>query len=201
MKKNKHWWTSLQIRNSLALLILAAVLIQVSGAVQYYFARNGIRNEVEHHAKTEMMVRHLEIQQMVSGVESAVENVRLLLGWAVDNPGTIYPILEEFIKSNPDIRGCAFAFVPYHFEEMGRWYEPYVMRDTNGVLIQKQIADASHDYHQMTWYKEGLMANNGRWTEPYIDNEGAHGMICTYTIPVRNEAGEPVAVFGADLPL
>ena len=201
MKKNKHWWTSLQIGNSLALLILAAVLIQVSGAVQYYFARNGIRNEVEHHAKTEMMVRHLEIQQMVSGVESAVENVRLLLGWAVDNPGTIYPILEEFIKSNPDIRGCAFAFVPYHFEEMGRWYEPYVMRDTNGVLIQKQIADASHDYHQMTWYKEGLMANNGRWTEPYIDNEGAHGMICTYTIPVRNEAGEPVAVFGADLSL
>ncbi len=201
MKKNKHWWTSLQIGNSLALLILAAVLIQVSGAVQYYFARNGIRNEVEHHAKTEMMVRHLEIQQMVSGVESAVENVRWLLGWAVDNPGTIYPILEEFIKSNPDIRGCAFAFVPYHFEEMGRWYEPYVMRDTNGVLIQKQIADASHDYHQMTWYKEGLMANNGRWTEPYIDNEGAHGMICTYTIPVRNEAGEPVAVFGTDLSL
>lgn len=201
MKKNKHWWTSLQIRNSLALLILAAVLIQVSGAVQYYFARNGIRNEVEHHAKTEMMVRHLEIQQMVSGVESAVENVRLLLGWAVDNPGTIYPILEEFIKSNPDIRGCAFAFVPYHFEEMGRWYEPYVMRDTNGVLIHKQIADASHDYHQMTWYKEGLVANDGRWTEPYIDNEGAHGMICTYTIPVRNEAGEPVAVFGADLSL
>ena len=201
MKKNKHWWTSLQIRNSLALLILAAVLIQVSGAVQYYFARNGIRNEVDHHAKTEMMVRHLEIQQMVSGVESAVENVRWLLGWAVDNPETIYPILEEFIKSNPDIRGCAFAFVPYHFEEMGRWYEPYVMRDTNGVLIHKQIADASHDYHQMTWYKEGLVANDGRWTEPYIDNEGAHGMICTYTIPVRNEAGEPVAVFGADLSL
>ena len=200
MKKNK-WRPSIQFRSGLALLILAAVLIQVSGAVQYYFARNGIRNEVEHRAKTEMTMKHLEIQQMVSGVESAVENVRWLLGWAVDNPETIYPILEEFIKSNPDIRGCAFAFEPYHFEEMGRWYEPYVMRDTNNVLIQKQIADASHDYHQMSWYKEGLLADSGRWTEPYIDNEGAHGMICTYTIPVRNEAGEPVAVFGADLSL
>ena len=200
MKKNK-WRPSIQFRSGLALLILAAVLIQVTGAVQYYFARNGIRNEVEHRAKTEMTMKHLEIQQMVSGVESAVENVRWLLGWAVDNPETIYPILEEFIKSNPDIRGCAFAFEPYHFEEMGRWYEPYVMRDTNNVLIQKQIADASHDYHQMSWYKEGLLADSGRWTEPYIDNEGAHGMICTYTIPVRNEAGEPVAVFGADLSL
>ena len=201
MKKNKPWWLSLQIRNSLALLILAAVLIQVSGAVQYYFARNGIRKEVEHRAKTEMTMKHLEIQQMVSGVESAVENVKWLLGWTVANPETIYPILNEFVKSNPDIRGCAFAFVPYHFEEMGRWYEPYVMRDTNGVLIQKQIADSLHDYHQMTWYREGLMADSGRWTEPYIDNEGARGMICTYSIPVFNDAGEPVAVFGADLSL
>ena len=200
MKKNK-WRPSIQFRSGLALLILAAVLIQVTGAVQYYFARNGIRNEVEHRAKTEMTMKHLEIQQMVSGVESAVENVRWLLGWAVDNPETIYPILEEFIKSNPDIRGCAFAFEPYHFEEMGRWYEPYVMRDTNGVLIQKQIADSLHDYHQMTWYKEGLLADSGRWTEPYIDNEGARGMICTYSIPVFNDAGEPVAVFGADLSL
>ena len=201
MKKNKPWWLSLQIRNSLALIILAAVLIQVSGAVQYYFARNGIRNEVGHHAKTEMMVKHLEIQQMVSGVESAVENVRWLLGWAVDNSESIYPILEEFVKSNPDICGCAFAFEPNHFEEMGYWYEPYVMRDANGLLVHKQIADSLHDYHQMSWYKEGLVADSGRWTEPYIDNEGAHGMVCTYTIPVYNEAGEPVAVFGADLSL
>ena len=200
MKKNK-WRPSIQFRSGLALLILAAVLIQVTGAVQYYFARNGIRDEVEHRAKTDMMMKHLEIQQMVSGVESAVENVRWLLGWAVDNPETIFPILNEFMKSNPDIRGCAFAFEPYHFEEMGRWYEPYVMRDTNGVLIQKQIADSLHDYHQMTWYKEGLLADSGRWTESYIDNEGARGMICTYSIPVFNDAGEPVAVFGADLSL
>ncbi len=201
MKKNKHWWTSLQIGNSLALLILAAILIQVSGAVQYYFARNGIRNEVEHHAKTEMMVRHLEIQQMVSAVESAVENVRWLLDWAADNPETIYPILEEFVKSNPDICGCAFAFEPNHFEDMGLWYEPYVLRDANGLLIQKQIADSLHDYHQMNWYKEGLVAESGRWTEPYIDNEGAHGMVCTYTIPIHNKVGDPVAVFAADLSL
>ena len=201
MKQIKNRRPSIQIRNSLPLLILAGILIQLTGVVQYYFARNGIRKEVEHRAKTDMMVKHLEIQQMVSGVESAVENVKWLLGWAADNPYAIYPILEEFVKSNPDICGCALAFEPNHFEEMGRWYEPYVLRDSVGSLIQKQIADALHDYHSMSWYKEGLVADSGRWTEPYIDNEGAHGMVCTYTIPVRNEAGEPVAVFGADMSL
>lgn len=201
MKQIKNWWPSLQIRNSLALLILAAILIQLTGIVQYYFARNGILKEMEHRAKTEMVVKHLEIQQMVSGVESAVENINWLLGWTVDNPEAIYPILEEFIKSNPNVCGCAIAFEPNHFKDMGRWYEPYVLRDADGSLVQKQIADAEHDYLSMSWYREGLVAESGRWTEPYIDNEGAHGMVCTYTIPIRNDAGEPVAVFGADLSL
>jgi len=201
MKKIKHWWPSLQTRSSLALLILAAILIQVSGAVQFLFARNGIRKEVEHRAKTEMTVKHLEIQQMVTSVESAVKNSNRLLEWAVDNPQTIYPILEEFVKSNPDICGCAFAFEPYYYEDQGRWYEPYVLRDTNDSLIPIQIADSSHDYHSMTWYREGLEAESGRWTEPYIDNAGAQGMVCTYTIPVHNAMGELVGVFAADLSL
>jgi serine phosphatase RsbU (regulator of sigma subunit) len=201
MKKIKHWWPSLQTRSSLALLILAAILIQVSGAVQFLFARNGIRKEVEHRAKTEMTVKHLEIQQMVTSVESAVKNSNRLLEWAVDNPQTIYPILEEFVKSNPDICGCAFAFEPYYYEDQGRWYEPYVLRDANDSLIPIQIADSSHDYHSMTWYREGLEAESGRWTEPYIDNAGAQGMVCTYTIPVHNAMGELVGVFAADLSL
>ena len=201
MKKIKHWWPSLQTRSSLALLILAAILIQVSGAVQFLFARNGIRKEVEHRAKTEMTVKHLEIQQMVTSVESAVKNTNRLLEWAVDNPQTIYPILEEFVKSNPDICGCAFAFEPYYYEDQGRWYEPYVLRDANDSLIPIQIADSSHDYHSMTWYREGLEAESGRWTEPYIDNAGAQGMVCTYTIPVHNAMGELVGVFAADLSL
>ena len=53
----------------------------------------------------------------------------------------------------------------------------------------------------MTWYREGLEAESGRWTEPYIDNAGAQGMVCTYTIPVHNAMGELVGVFAADLSL
>ena len=139
MKKIKHWWPSLQTRSSLALLILAAILIQVSGAVQFLFARNGIRKEVEHRAKTEMTVKHLEIQQMVTSVESAVKNSNRLLEWAVDNPQTIYPILEEFVKSNPDICGCAFAFEPYYYEDQGRWYEPYVLPTPTIRLSQYKL--------------------------------------------------------------
>jgi sigma-B regulation protein RsbU (phosphoserine phosphatase) len=181
------------------MLIVAALMIQVSGAVQFYFARNGIRKEVDVRAQSEMKMKSLKIQQMLSNVESAVGNINSLLQWAVENPENIYPIMEEFVKCNPNVQGCAFAFEPYFFQDKGRWYEPYVLRDANGDFKRMQIADSTHDYHSMNWYKEGLASESGRWTEPYVDNEGAHGVICSYAFPVKNANGEVVAVFGVDL--
>lgn len=201
MKRIGKWWHSLQNRGSLALLFVAALMIQVLGAVQFFYTRNAIRKEVDVRAQSEIKMKNLKINKMVSSVESAVDNIDWLLNWSVENPEYIYPIMEEFVKNNPDIQGCAYAFTPHYFPDKGVWYEPYVRRDTNGSFLHMQIADSTHDYLNMTWYKEGLTANNGRWTEPYIDHDGAQGMICTYCFPVRNAKGEVVAVFGADLSL
>lgn len=198
-KGNGKGLHSLHTRSNLAMLIIAALMIQVSGAVQFFFARNGIRKEVDVRAQSEMKMKSLKIQQMLSNVESAVDNINTLLQWAVENPESIYPIMEEFVKCNPNIQGCAFAFEPNYFPDKGRWYEPYVLRDANGDFKRMQIADSTHDYHSMNWYKEGLAAESGRWTEPYVDNEGAHGVICSYAFPVKNAKGEVVAVFGADV--
>ena len=198
-KGNGNGLQSLHTRSNLAMLIVAALMIQVGGAVQFFFARNGIRKEVDVRAQSEMKMKSLKIQQMLSNVESAVDNINSLLQWAVENPENIYPIMEEFVKCNPDVQGCAFAFEPDFFPDKGRWYEPYVLRGADGDFKRMQIADSSHDYFNMSWYQEGLVAESGLWTEPYVDNEGAHGVICSYAFPVKNAKGEVVAVFGADV--
>ena len=192
---------SLHTRSNLAMLIIAALMIQVSGAVQFFFARNGIRKEVDVRAQSEMKMKSLKIQQMLSNVESAVDNINWMLEWSVENPENMYPIMEEFVKCNSNVQGCALAFEPDFFPDKGHWYEPYVLRDANGDFKRMQIADSTHDYFSMSWYKEGLESESGRWTEPYIDNEGAQGMICTYAFPIKNAKGEVVAVFAADVSL
>ena len=184
MKKRRNWFRSLQARSSISLLIVAAVMIQISGAVQFYFARNGIRKEVDERARTEMSMRSLEIRQRVTNVESAVDNVDMILSWVVDNPQNIYPMLEEFVNSNPSIRGCALAFEPNYYPDKGKLYEPYVQRDTAGNLVHMQIANDSHNYLEMDWYHQGKASDSGWWTEPYIDNEGAQSMVCSYAFPV-----------------
>ena len=201
MEKKRNWFKTLQARSSISLLIVAAVMIQISGAVQFYFARDGIRKEVDERARMEMSMRSLEIQQMVTNVEAAVDNVDLMISWVVDNPQNIYPMLEEFVMNNPGIRGCALAFEPNYYPDKGKLFEPYVLRDTAGHIVRMQIANDAHNYLEMDWYRQGKTSDTGCWTEPYIDNDGTHSMVCTYAFPIHNTKGELVAVFGVDLSL
>ena len=62
--KYKRWIKSLQTKSSLALLITAAALIELTAAVQYWYAKKGIREEVEQRAKSELKVKNLEIQKV-----------------------------------------------------------------------------------------------------------------------------------------
>ncbi len=42
---------SLRTQSSLAVIITAAVLVEITSGIQYYFAKEGIRQEVEHRAE------------------------------------------------------------------------------------------------------------------------------------------------------
>ena len=60
LTKLKRWYRSLQTRSTLAIIITAGVLIEVTSAVQYWYARKGIREEVERRAVGELKVRNRE---------------------------------------------------------------------------------------------------------------------------------------------
>ena len=194
-------WRKLQARSGITVLLTAAILMQVGSAVQYYFAHKGIRDEVRQRAASEMQVKNLEIQQFVSRIETAVDNVYWSLEQSLEHPDSVYPIMYRIMDVNPDMIGFAIAFLPNYYSDKGYWYEPYVFRDDDGVLVKKQIGSAEHNYFEMPWFTDGLTASNGHWTEPYIDSSGSEGMVCTYTLPLHNASGEVVAVLGADVSL
>ena len=193
-------WRKLQTRGGVLVLLTAAILMEVGSAVQYYFARNGIRNEVRQRAASELQVKNLEIQQMVTRVETAVGNLHWALEQSIVNPDSVYPILRHIMEKNPDLTGCAIAFLPDYYPSKGYWYEPYVFRN-NDTLENKQIGSADHNYLEAPWFTDGLVNPDGLWTEPYIDSDGSEGMVCTYTLPLCDASGRTVAVFGADVSL
>ena len=201
MKENNsinNRWRQLQTRSGVLLLLTAAILLQAGSAIQYYFSRNGIREEVSKRATSELEVRSLKIEQMVARVETAIGNLHWTLEQSIVHQDSIYPVLHRLMMLNPDLVGCAIAFPPNYFKGTGYWYEPYVFRNGD-VLEDKQIGSANHNYFNTHWYTDAMASDHGLWTEPYIDSIGSEGMVCSYVVPLCDASGRTVAVFAADV--
>lgn len=202
-KKLTLRWDKLQARSSIILLVVAAVIIEVMSVGQYLFTRNGIRHEVEQRARTEINLKNMEIQNVISDVEVAVNNMQWLIDWAAANPDSIYSTLQLIIHNNPIITGCAMAFEPNHFPSKGEWYEPFAGRENGltGAIVHRQIGSAEHNYHNATWYREGLASKGGHWTEPYFDDAGSKMIVSSYTLPIHDKNGKVIGVFCSDVSL
>ena len=203
MSKNSfnRWRKSFQTKSTLYVIITAAILIELTSLVQYFYAREGIREGVVHRAETELQLKGAEIQNVMTGVETAVENTVWILEQQLAQPDSVREILRRVVKNNPMITGCAVGFEPNFYPQYGRWFEPYATRTENGYIEMVQIGSESHNYHKAEWYTKPKEMGKGYWSEPYYDEVGAMDMLCTYAIPIRNSKGEIAGVFGADVSL
>ena len=197
----KLWISSLQTKSTLAIIITAGVLLEITSAVQYFFARESIRQEVEQRAERELRVKSLEIRNVLTAVEVAVENVQWEVEQSLACPDSMWSIGRRLVQRNPMIVGCAPAFEPNYFAAKGRYFEPYVARGENGQIESRQIGSAEHDYLQAEWYAAAKHSRKGHWSEPYYDDAGALMMLCTYAVPLHDARGNVVGVLGADVSL
>ena len=197
----KRWRKSMQTKSSLAILITAAVLIETTAIVQYLYASWGIQEGVRSRAEAELKLTSLHIRNVTIAVEVASSNMVWAIERELDTPDSIYNAMRRLVEHNPTIVGCGVAFIPDYYPQKGHWFEPYVAKRDGGVIEEMQIGSASHDYLQQTWFKTGLIADPGTWTEPYYDEAGAKMMLCTYVMPIHDAGGRVVAVLGADVSL
>ena len=59
---------SLRSKSSLAIIVMAAALVELTSAVQLFYAKKGIQDEVEHRAESELRAKSLEIQNVMNVV-------------------------------------------------------------------------------------------------------------------------------------
>ena len=192
---------TLRSKSSLAIILTAAVLVELTNGVQYLFAKRGIQNEVEHRAKSELRAKSLEIENVTTAIEVAVNN----MVWAVEaelaNPENIPNITRMLLENNEQIVGAGVTFVADYYPKYGHWCELYVARRSNGDIEAEQIGGPDHDYLQSSWFSGAIAANEGYWSDPYYDEKGARMTLCSYFAPVHDQNGQVVALLGADVSL
>ena len=194
----------------LILVIAAALLLEVMGAVQYFTATYGIQNELLDKANRDME-QSLRVANVKSEVESALRNIYNTVAMSIDNPKGYYSIAAGLIKNNPHIVGAGIAFRPDYYKSKGleSLYAPYVYDRQPDVAVKKKKTTnpiltttlLPFDYTTREWFINPMEDGKSLWTQPYVDEGGTHIIMCTYCMAVKDPSGQTAGVFFADVPM
>ncbi|MBR1990799.1 MAG: SpoIIE family protein phosphatase [Bacteroidales bacterium] len=202
MKSHKK--RNFKFHRGLLILLVAAIVLETNTCIQYFYSKNGIKQEAVRRAESELKRAELEITVVTTQIESALKMMVVMSEQNVDNPEIIQAITRAVVKNTPNMLGAGIAYKADYFPEYGRWYEVYSKKAVLGSKAEietRMIGSSVHDYFQSKWYQNGLAVDHCVWSDPYYDNEGGGQMLMTCSLPIRNQRGEIVAVAGVDISL
>lgn len=191
-------------RGSIWILIVAAIVLEATACVQYFYSRAAIRHEAERRAKSELTRSELEIGIVATEVQMSVKAMALMGHNRLHLPDSMFGVTRIIVENTPNVTGAGFTFNENYYESKGKWFEPYsceVVQGDKSQIRSEQIAGPDHDYFDQEWYQRGWLTDSCLWSEPYYDNAGAKAMLITCTCPVRDDNGQKVAVAGVDVSL
>ena len=196
MKKLSDW---LKKRAVLIVIILAAVLLELISAIQYRYTRGLLEEELEKSALQDLMTSALRIQEIVVKAEVGVSSQVWHTQRHLDDPDYMNMLVASMAQDGgANIVGAGIGFKPYYYPSKGELFEVYGRQIKDSVEVE-QIASEKHDYTQKDFYQIAMRGDTVKWTPPYLDAEGAKGVVTTYGMPVRDKRGEPVAVLLVDM--
>ena len=187
-------------RAGLWIVIVAAVVLEATACIQYFFSRSAIRAEAERRAKTELCRAELEIEKHTIEMETVAKALAMLAEKHVDTPDSIYAATRSIVAAVGNTTSVAVAYVPGYFPKHGQYFEACSSRISEDSIYTRQIGSAAHDYTQMEWYQNGQQKDTCWWSEPYLDDSGSQTWVVSCSYPVHKN-GEVVAVVCVDLSL
>ena len=179
------------------IIIAAAILLQAILAVQYYYTRSLLADELEKRAESEITMKAIIIKNTLNLAENSLKGHIWDLKRNLFQPDSSYSVMEWVLKSHPNLTGCWIAYVPNYFPEKGRLFEPFVWWD-HGEIKHAEIAAEGRDYTQNRYYKAVYASNTPMWTDLYEDIVSGLKLV-TYILPIHDDKGDLVAMFGLDM--
>jgi anti-sigma regulatory factor (Ser/Thr protein kinase) len=197
---------SLAKRLTYRIMAVVLVMMAIISIVTYYSVRSYMLEEAQERYQGVLQRDHEEFRRRLSDVMVATKNNLHEIELNVDHPEKIVPQLERVLQANPSIITCAILYESGYFPERKRCLEIYSTRDSVGKVHTFQDEDDHNPYLDREWFKKGLSKDTADWSEAYfeyelIPNDNARYLLTTYSIPVHDQHGRPVALFGSDLSL
>ena len=185
---------------NLGIILVAALLLELISAVQYWYTRGLLAQELEHHAESELRLKAVIVKGILNAIETSLRDHAYDARHHLGDHESLYPVAGRLVRAHPNIMSGGIAFKPYYYSTEERLYEPFALCRGDSISFM-QLADADHDYTQMEFYVQALAQGDVYWSAPYIDEKGGLGLITTVSMPLDDADGQTVAVLGADVSL
>ena len=189
----------LKVNTSLAIIIAAAVLLEIISAVQYYYMHSLLAEELEYRAESELTTKAIIVKNSLNMSEVSLRGHIRDIKRNLSRPDSVFKAAEWVLRTHPSVAGCGVAFIPYYYPEKGRLFEPYAYRE-NDEIKTMQAAGEKHDYTKSGFYKEGIAAKGSLWTDPYVDDIFKIPMV-SYTVPLWDKDHKTIGIFALDIPI
>ena len=124
----------------------------------------------------------------------------------IDNPDRMFDHMERIVRHNLPIVCCAILFRQDYYPSKGRVFVPCARRNAADSVVVSRIDSTYNSYFYGEWFQNQLKADESCWTKPYFESQLFAGnqeprLLTTYTVPIHDRDGHPVALLAADMSL
>ncbi|MBR7027659.1 MAG: SpoIIE family protein phosphatase [Bacteroidales bacterium] len=187
------------IGTGVLLVVVAALTLEATSLLQNYFTRQGLREEAQMRAESQLETTRLQIVDATHQAESAVRNSIWIARWCLNYLDSMPLVASRIVEDNPTVMGSTVALVP-NYSRRRPLYAPYAYREGESILT-KSLATEEYNYPGQPWFTRPLELDRGFWSEPYLDTGGGNIVMTTYSVPIKDVYGRQAAVLTADISL
>lgn len=196
-----NWQKSFSSRLSLFVLLIASGLMLGVAILLGLFSSSSIRQVSRNMAQQHLNRSILEIEQVITEVERAVDNLDWVVLQNLDDEKFLYQVTREIVQANPNIVGSAIAFEPGYYKGR-KYFSPYsYIGDQTHELRSIQLGNEDYDYPTLDWYQIPKLLGKPYWSDPYYDDGGGGQRMSTYSMPLKDADGKLIGIMTADISL
>src|SRR5262245_10441731 len=177
------------------LAVFALILLSV-----HHWTRELLLSHIRREGEAILAGTAARIDGELLGVEEAPRRLAHAVGDERPAPAALQRDLCAIVAANPTVFGAAAAFEPGAFAPDLAAFSPYCYREGKALRV-KDLALDGYGYPQRDWYRLPRDAGEPRWSEPYFDEGGGGVLMATFSVPVKDAAGQVLGIATADVAL
>ena len=180
----------------------ALLLLAITLGILAYFSQRALRHEAELDAEQVLEGTVQDIDNVLYGVELSTNNVYYELQDHLNDPERMFTYAQKLVESNPNIEGCAIAFLPGYFPDKDL-FMAYVHRKQTGTRGQTKLVTsetfANRPYIEQDWFKETMSFGFTGWINPLRGVDTDKEPTVSFCLPITDQHDERIGVMAVDV--